>query len=245
MVVLLCGCGGGAPPAAPASTTRPPVEAVVEGNYALGPVAFRGAEHLACGPYLPATEARYGVDLAGVGLRYGGQAELCDACIEIHSKVGTRVVARVVTYGETVEPGDVDLSAHAFQSVLRPDPSAPPARPRPMSWRIVACPDAAPLAVQFQTLANVDWTSFWVRNARWPITRVEVRSSRHARFTPLRRETDGTFNDDRGFGPGPFTLRIHTAREAPVEVSLDAITPGALVELPALRSRLTSLSLPE
>jgi len=47
-----------------------------------------------------------------------------------------------------------------------------------------------------------------VRNPKVPITKVEVKSANHSRFVELRRETDGTLNDDGGFGSGPFTLRI-------------------------------------
>jgi len=47
-----------------------------------------------------------------------------------------------------------------------------------------------------------------VRNPRIPVTKVEVKSANHASFFELRRETDGTLNDDGGSGSGPFTLRI-------------------------------------
>lgn len=231
MLCVLVGIGGchraSGTQSAPASSVP------VAGDYSLGPVAFHEAEHNACGPYLPATERVYGDDLVGTSALYNGHGELCDACLEVTTNVGTHVVARVVTYGETRAPGDVDLSPHAFSAILRPDPSAPPERPRPMSWRAVPCPGAAPLAIQFQIEAHEGWSSVWLRNPRWPVTKVEVRSSRHASFTALRRETDGSFVDDGGFGAGPFTLRIHGHGE-PVEVRLDRIEPGALV--PAARN---------
>lgn len=208
---------------------EPPPTSVVEGFYSLGPVEFHGAEHNACGPYLAATEQQYGPDLVGIGVQYSGHAELCDACVEVTTHVGTQVVARVVTYGETVSPGDVDLSSHAFARILRPDPNASPERPRPMSWRVVPCPGAAPLAIQFQTQANPDWTAFWIRNPTWPIRTVEVRSAHHPAYVTLRRETDGTFVDDAGFGAGPATLRIWATTGASIDVELDGIRPGQLV----------------
>lgn len=231
MTVLVASCRRGEPqgpaqsPAASVVTSAP-----VRGDYALGPVEFHGAEHNACGPFLAATERLYGADLIGVGRQYGGHAELCDACVEVETRVGTRVLGRVITYGDTVEPGDVDLSAHAFATLLRPDPSAPPERPRPMQWRVVACPGAASIAIQFQTEAHEGWTAFWIRNPRWPVVRVEARSQRHPTFVPLRRETDGTFVADDGLGRGRFTVRLHAAQSAPLEISVDGVAPGALVD---------------
>ena len=52
------------------------------------------------------------------------------------------------------------------------------------------------------------WTSLWVRNQRVPLASVEVQSANHSDFFMLRRETDGTLNDDGGFGEGEFTLRL-------------------------------------
>lgn len=212
------------------SNEAPRPAPLVHGDYALGPVEFHGAEHNACGPHLPATERVYGADLVGIGSSYSGHAELCDACVEITTRVGTRVVARVVTYGETRTPGSIDLSSHAFATLLRPDPSAPPESPRPMSWHVVPCPDAPPIAIQFQSQANVDWSAFWVRNPKWPLAKVEVRSSRHASFTMLRRETDGTFVDDGGFGPGAFTLRLHASSGGTIDARFETISPGGLID---------------
>jgi hypothetical protein len=47
-----------------------------------------------------------------------------------------------------------------------------------------------------------------VRNARVPITKVEVKSQNHAQFTELQRGGDGTLTDGKGFGQGSFTIRL-------------------------------------
>ncbi|HYJ10085.1 MAG TPA: hypothetical protein VEX18_13780, partial [Polyangiaceae bacterium] len=115
---------------------------------------------------------------------------------------GKSLVARVVTYGVSNAPGDLDLSPAAFAALSSAE------FPRTMSWRFAKCPDNGSLRYEFQTEAHIFWTSFWVRNPRVPVTKVEVKSANHPSFVTLRRELDGTLNDDNGFGAGAFTLRI-------------------------------------
>src|SRR4051794_27154814 len=50
------------------------------GEYHLGPVEWDGAIHNSCAPYTADIEAREGNLLAGLGLAYNGQGQLCDAC---------------------------------------------------------------------------------------------------------------------------------------------------------------------
>ena len=47
-----------------------------------------------------------------------------------------------------------------------------------------------------------------VRNSRLPLSKVEVQSSKNATWQTLRREADGTFNDDDGIGLGAFSVRL-------------------------------------
>ena len=61
---------------------------------------------------------------------------------------------------------------------------------------------------EFQTGAHEFWTSLWVRNARIPLTRIEVKSTNHAAYVPLARGGDGSLTDASGFGKGSFTLRL-------------------------------------
>ena len=101
---------------------------------------------------------------------------------------------------------------------------------RTMSWQLAKCPaSSGKLALQFQTGAHVDWTSFWVRNPRLPLAKVEVKSSKHASFVSLRRETDGTWNDDSGFGAGSFTLRFTATTGETAELTLPSFQAGAFV----------------
>ena len=97
-----------------------------------------------------------------------------------------------------------------------------------MQWQLVGCDNGEPLYLQYQTAANPYWTSLWVRNPTLAIGSVEVKSNKYASFKQLRRGSDGTFNDDRGFGEGAFTLRVTSSSGAVVEIEQDDIGPGAL-----------------
>jgi expansin (peptidoglycan-binding protein) len=79
--------------------------------------------------------------------------------------------------------------------------------PRAMTWQLAKCPDTGPMMYEFQTGSNPWWTSLWVRNARVPLTKIEVKSPNHAAWTELTRGSDGTLTDSSGFGMGSFSIR--------------------------------------
>jgi len=147
--------------------------------------------------------------------------QLCDACILVTSHTGAKVVARVVTYGQTVGPNDVDLSPEAYDVVK--DPSGA----RGMTWQLVTCPRTT-MQYQWQTGANVYWTSLWVRGESSPVAKLEVKSANHPSFTALTRGTDGTFTDPGGFGAGAFTLRVTSIDGRVVTDTFPSFTPGSL-----------------
>ncbi|MBN2716448.1 MAG: hypothetical protein JXX14_11385 [Deltaproteobacteria bacterium] len=199
------------------------------GMYHLGPVDFAETEwHNACAPdggYRAALLKPTGLNgeyLAGVSNQRAQSGGVCDACILIETAAGESIVARVVTYGDT-GPEDLDVSPSVYDAINRDE------WPRDMTWQFTACPDTGPLYYEFQTGANVWWTSLWVRNPKVPIAKVEVKSSNHPQYMELRRETDGTLNDDSGFGEGPFTLRVTAIDGQVIEQNFDSFEPGELV----------------
>jgi len=100
-----------------------------------------------------------------------------------------------------------------------------------MTWHVTKCPDNGEnLYYQFQTSANVWWTSLWVRNLALPLASVEVRSTNHPEWTALTRGGDGTYTDAQGFGEGPFTLRVTALDGQVVEDMFEGFEPGELVE---------------
>jgi hypothetical protein len=196
------------------------------GEYHLGPVEWTGSYHNACSPYPASVQALEGGLLAGVSNTLAGDGSYCDACIRVETGLGRSAVLRVVTYGDTSAPGNIDVSQAAYTQLHRGE------YPRAMRWRLVTCPTREPLYLQFQTGANEWWTSLWVRNPRVAVARVEVRSAHHASWFARRRETDGTFNDDHGFGAGAFTLRVVGVNGAAVEVAAAGFQPGGIIRAP-------------
>lgn len=232
MLVFVCGCGSPAPVDAPvAPGTDAPVDPgslrrfgdVISGEYHLGPVEWEGSFHNACAPYDPAIETLEGELLAGLSNELAADGGECDACIEITTGRGHTAIARVVTYGVTSAPGNIDVSS-ALYAVLNEEEF-----PRAMTFQRITCPTTEPLYFQYQTGANEWWTSLWVRNPRVAVDRLEVRSTNHPAFTPLERGGDGTFTDGSGFGAGSFTLRVVGADGTTFEQTFDSFTPGALV----------------
>lgn len=220
----LASCGdGGSGPGAPV-TVGDPVGPDHTGQYHLGPVDFAETEwHNACAPYPGTIRSITGNMLAGVSNTVASPGSLCDACIEVTTAMGRREVLRVVTYGQSGSDGDLDVSPEAYEALNLDE------FPRTMTWHLVACDNAEPLYLQFQTGANVWWTSLWVRNPTVAIERVEVINERFPDGRTLERGTDGTFTESSGFGEGPFTLRVTGVTGASIDIPLDGFEPGALV----------------
>ncbi len=200
------------------------------GQYHLGPVDFAETEwHNACAPgagyrrELRGSTGLSGEYLAGVANEFAQGGGVCDACILIETATGRSIVARVVTYGVEQAAGDIDVSPSVYQSLNTEE------FPRSMSWKFARCPGPEPLSYEFQTEANVYWTSLWVRNPRVPLSKVEVKSANHKDFVELSRGTDGTLTDAQGFGEGAFTLRLTASDGQVLTEELPGFEPGALV----------------
>ena len=222
--LLAASCGdGGTGPGAPV-TVGDPVGPDHSGQYHLGPVDFAESEwHNACAPYPSSIRTITGNMIAGVSNSVATPGSLCDACIEVTTAMGRTEVLRVVTYGESGSDGDLDVSPEAYAALNLDE------FPRSMTWHLVACDNAEPLYVQFQTEASQWWTSLWVRNPTMAIERVEVINARFPGGRALERGTDGTFTESSGFGEGPFTLPVVGVTGASVDIPFDGVEAGALV----------------
>jgi expansin (peptidoglycan-binding protein) len=175
------------------------------GEFHEGPVDYEETEwHNACAPatkYAPVIRQAEGNLLAGLWNGVANVAGYCDACIYVETARGKTALLRVVTYGETTD-NSIDVSPEAFQILNSGE------YPRTMSWQFAKCPDTGRIMYEFQTGSSQWWTSLWVRNARVPITKVEVRSPNHANYVALTRGSDGTLTDAGGFGEGMFSIRL-------------------------------------
>lgn len=181
------------------------------GQYNLGPVDYSESQyHNACAPstkYDPRVQAVEGTLLAGLDMNislWGGVttvAGFCDACIWVETAKGKTALLRVVTYGTENVPNAIDTSQNAYDLLTVGE------YPRSMTWQFAKCPDTGPMLYEFQTASSQYWTSLWVRNARVPVSTVEVMSANHATWTVMTRGTDGTLTDSAGFGVGSFSIR--------------------------------------
>jgi hypothetical protein len=225
------GCGSSGDGGGPPTNSSPNQYGDLhEGQYHLGPVDFSESQwHNACAPgggYRSALRDVTGLGgeyLSGVSNAHMDGGAVCDACILIETAEGLSIVARVVTYGVTNEPGDIDVSPSVYD-VLNQDEY-----PRTMTWQFADCPDTGTLRYEFQTEANVWWTSLWVRNPRVPVVMVEVQSANHESYVELTRAGDGTVTDGGGFGEGAFTLRLTAMDGQVIEDSFTGFSPGELI----------------
>jgi expansin (peptidoglycan-binding protein) len=180
-------------------------KAYTDGVYNLGPVDYSESQfHNACAPstkYDPRVQQAQGVLLAGLWNGIPNTDSYCDSCIWVVTAKGKSAMLRVVTYGDTTNDS-IDTSPQAY-SILNVNEY-----PRSMTWQFAKCPDTGPMMYEFQTGSSEYWTSLWVRNARVPLTKIEVESANHSSWTALARGAgDGTATDASGFGVGKFTIR--------------------------------------
>jgi hypothetical protein len=202
---LLGACGGGAggPPTDPG--TVQPFGKTYAGKLYLGPVEWSGSFPNACAPYPAEVQGAMGELLVGVSNAIPDTAGLCDACVRITTASGRTAVGRVVTYGDTTGEGYLDASRALHGQLTQGESNPTP----DITWQVARCPEAVgPVRYQFQSGSNEWWTSFWVRQSRLPLARVELKGARNADWQALRRGTDGTFTDDDGIGAGPFSVRL-------------------------------------
>lgn len=194
------GSGAGGDGGVPALYGQP----YTDGQYNLGPVDYTESQfHNACAPstkYDPRVQAVEGTLLAGLWNGISNVAGLCDACIWVTTGKGKSALLRVVTYGDTTMDS-IDTSPSAYALLDSGE------YPRTMTWQLAQCPDTGPMLYEFQTGSNEWWTSLWVRDARVPLSKVEVQSANHASWTELTRGSDGTLTDASGFGQGTFSIR--------------------------------------
>jgi expansin (peptidoglycan-binding protein) len=192
----------GMPSAEPGATFGKSYEG---GEFHLGPVDWDETQwHNACAPgtkYAAKIRAAEGDLLAGLWNGIPDVAGYCDACIHVTTARGKSATLRVVTYGDT-STNSIDVSPQAF-ALLDSGES-----PRSMHWELSECPESGSVYYELQTGSSQWWTSLWVRNARVPLRKVEVKSANHDDFVELQRGSDGTLTDAGGFGEGPFTFRL-------------------------------------
>jgi expansin (peptidoglycan-binding protein) len=195
------------------------------GQYHLGPVDWQESEYTnAFGPYPQQIQQIEGIYLAGLELSHNGNGEICDACVKINTDQGKSLIVRVITTGVTSK-NSIDLSPEAYNVLNSGE------YPRSMSWYVTKCPlNSNNVIYQFKSGSNQWWTSFWARNLALPLYKVEVKNQNHPDWYQLKRESDGSYVDDKGFGANAFNIRLTAIDGSVIEDNYQSYSPGGLLE---------------
>jgi hypothetical protein len=200
-------------------------EVFTGGQFHLGPVDWVESEWPnAFGPYPTLIQQVEGKYLAGLELTHNGNGEICDACVKINTDKGKSLIVRVITAGVSTK-NSIDLSPEAY-SVLNSGEY-----PRSMSWYITKClSNGHNVMYQFKDEAHQGWTAFWARNVALPLNKVEVKNQNHSVWFQLKRESDGSYVDDKGFGTKAFTIRLTAIDGSTIEDTYQSFSPGGILE---------------
>jgi expansin (peptidoglycan-binding protein) len=137
-------------------------------------------------------------------------AAWCGACLAVTGPKAT-VTVRVVDQCPGCQQGDLDLSPQAFQQIA--DLSAGRVT---ITWHEVDCGVTGPIGYRFKEGSNAFWTAIQIRNARYPIAKLEARDDSGA-WSEIPREDYNYFVQASGLGDGPYALRVTDARGHVIE----------------------------
>jgi expansin (peptidoglycan-binding protein) len=195
------------------------------GQYHLGPVDWQESKYTnAFGPYPQQIQQIEGIYLAGLELSHNRNGEICDACVKISTDQGKSLIVRIITTGITTK-NSIDLSPEAYNVLNSGE------YPRSMSWYVTKCPsNGHNIIYQFKSASNKWWTSFWARNVALPLYKVETKNQNHSDWYQLKRESDGSYVDDKGFGTNVFNIRLTAIDGRTIEDTYQSFSPGGILE---------------
>jgi expansin (peptidoglycan-binding protein) len=133
-----------------------------------------------------------------------GTAGWCGACVAVTGPKGS-VTVRIVDQCPECKQGDLDLSPQAFDQIA--DHAAGRVT---ITWHEVACDVSGPISYHFKDGANAFWTAIQVRNARYPIAKLEAMKG--GAYVELPRVDYNYFIKTDGLGNGPYQLRVTDQR---------------------------------
>lgn len=136
-------------------------------------------------------------------------AQWCGACLAVTGPKGT-VNVRVVDQCPECKTGDLDMAPQAFDMIA--DHSAGRVS---ISWHEIACDVSGPISYHFKDGANAYWTAIQIRNARYPIAKVEA--MKNGAYVDVPRLDYNYFVQTDGLGTGPYQLRVTDQRGHVVE----------------------------
>ena len=148
-----------------------------------------------------------------------GTAVWCGACLQVDGPNGTSVIVRVVDSCPGCAHGALDLSETAFMML-----SPLSAGRIPIIWHEVACNVGGPIGYHFKMGDTKFYTPIQIRNARYPIAKLEVMQG--GAYADIPRVDYNYFVPAAGLGTGPFALRTTDQRGHVVEDANIALGDG-------------------
>jgi expansin len=153
---------------------------------------------------------------------YAGSA-VCGEFVEITGPKG-KVVVRITDRCPECKPGDIDLSAQAFERIAEPV-----AGRVPIAWQVVAGDVQGPVSYRYKEGSTQFWIAIQVRNHRLPITKLEILPTGSTTWIDTTRMDYNYFVHPTPIAPGPLQARVTALGGATVQNMLPAPQGGLVV----------------
>jgi expansin (peptidoglycan-binding protein) len=128
---------------------------------------------------------------------------LAGAYIEITDKDGDKVNVVITDRLPEGAKGDIDLSPSAFEKI------EPLVTGRMnITWKIIPFPAEGPIQYVFKPTSSQYWAEVQVRNAKYPIKKLEYYDKSTNSYVELPRQEYNYFTAKTGMGEGPYTFRV-------------------------------------
>jgi expansin (peptidoglycan-binding protein) len=149
---------------------------------------------------------------------------VCGSCVALTGPKGM-IKIRIVDQCPECKPGDIDLSPMAFD--LMADHAAGRVK---INWHYIACQSMGPIVYHFKDGSNAYWTAVQIRNHRYAIKSFAYQT-KDGSFKEAVRQDYNYFLDDKGMGPGPYTIRVtdvydHVIEDTGIALKDNADSPG-------------------
>jgi expansin (peptidoglycan-binding protein) len=128
---------------------------------------------------------------------------LAGAYIEITDKDGDKVNVVITDRLPEGAKGDIDLNPSAFEK-LEPLVTGR----MNITWKIIPFPAEGPIQYVFKPTSCQYWAEVQVRNAKYPIKKLEYYDKSTNSYVELPRQEYNYFTAKTGMGEGPYTFRV-------------------------------------
>lgn len=231
LLLFIAACGGSMEMTAddqpPPDGSSPSVDAAIGPTCtaAPAPATGDGTYYDADGTGSCSFDASSDFHVAAMNATDYGNADWCGACVQVDGPNGSSTVVRIVDKCPGCAKGDLDLSETAFTEL------APKSAGRiKIAWHEVPCEVSGPVGYHFKAGDTKFYTPIQIRNARYPIAKLEVMQG--GAYQNIPRVNYNYFVPASGLGDGPFQLRVtdtrgHALEDTGVAIGDDQTRDGA------------------